>query len=276
MICAVIGDPHLDERSPRYEHALDMIRWSTQDAIEQGADHFFFLGDIFEGAPSPREYRAFIDVLFDLVKHGGFVGICRGNHEDYEALSFFETLHPMIRVAWDDTRLLRLGDVQILLIPYPTRHRAPYQNLDDGGTIAGSMQAASKRIAGWVNEANAPGQAPLIVLGHFTIQGMTTRDAEFELHSSQEPVVPQSAFSEADLVIVGHIHRRQQVAANIVGAGSLYRTSWAERDDPKGYVIVSADRDAVSWKYRDAPARELIQYEGEWGAQGWIQELCRG
>lgn len=263
MKLAVIGDLHLSEKSPRYEHALDLVRWAVRDALEQGAQHFFFLGDIFEGAPAPGEYGAFIGILLEIAGHGGYVGIVRGNHEHYEALCFFEGLHPMFVVAWDDVRSFDLGDLRILLIPYPTRYKAPYQNLDDNGTIAGSMHAAGARIEGWVQGSAIVGPAPLVVLGHFSIQGMTTRDAEFEIHNAQEVVVPLAAFEPAALTIVGHIHRGQDVSDRVLGAGSLYRCSFAEADDPKSYLLVTADGGTVRHERRLVPAREMLVYEVE-------------
>lgn len=271
MKLAVIGDLHLSEKSPRYAHALQLTRWAVQDALEQGAQCFFFLGDIFEGAPAPGEYGEFIQILFDALGHGGYVGIVRGNHEHYEALCFFEGLHPMLIVAWDDVRTLDLGDIRLLLVPYPTRYKAPYQNfgLEFGDTIAGSMRAAAAKIEDWIQKATPDDERPLIVLGHFSIEGMTTRDAEFEVHQANEVVVPISAFRGPDLTVVGHIHRAQDVAPHVLGAGSLYRCSFAEAEDPKSYVLVTIEMNeagkatGVQYERRPVPAREMQVYEVE-------------
>lgn len=275
---ALIGDIHLSERSPRYQHALEMLCWTMMDALSEGATHFFFLGDIFEGRPSPREYADFIKILLSFASHGGYVGICRGNHEDYEALSFFEALNPTIVVAWDGTRSIQLKSVRIFMIPYPTRHKAPYDQLNDGGTIAGGMRAAADRIGTWVRDEKEGGAArwPLLVLGHFTIEGMTTRDTEFELHQSNEVVVPVTAFEPAALTVVGHIHRAQEVTPTVIGAGDLYRCSFAEADDEKSYILVRADQDGLQWERRPVPARPMLAFKVELDAitADWVSTVA--
>lgn len=255
---AVIGDLHLSEKSPRYQHALEMLRWAIRDAREHGAKHFFFLGDLFEGKPAPGEYGEFISIMLDLASTG-IVGIVRGNHESYDALCFFEGLSPMIRVAWEETRLVELDGLKFLLIPYPVRHRKPFHDLDDS-SISASMKAAGDRIRGWVSSH----AGRLVVLGHFTVEGMTTRDTEFELHQSNEVVVPVSAFEGAALTIVGHIHKAQRVSPTVIGAGDLYRCSFAEADDPKGYALVRLlPTGEVTATFMPVPAREMVQIELE-------------
>lgn len=259
MKLAVFGDLHLSRESPRYEHALHVLDVAIKDARAQGAEHFAFLGDIFEGKPEPGEYRDFIGTMMDLAS-GGRVMIVRGNHEDYEAYSFFEGLSPMIVVAWETFEVVDFEDTRVLLIPYPTRHRAPFANLEDG-TIAGSMHAAANRIGEQVAAA-AQETDGLIVLGHMTIEGMTTRDTEFEQHHSNEVVVPIAAFQAAALTIVGHIHRAQEVVpGKILGAGDLYRTSFAELADPKSYVLITLDRGARHYEFRPTIAREMVEID---------------
>lgn len=67
-----------------------------------------------------------------------------------------------------------------------------------------------------------------------------------------------SDFSEFDLVITGHYHKHQS-RGNIVYIGSPYQTSFAERDQPHGFLIF--DTDDVSWEfieYNDAPKYKII------------------
>jgi DNA repair exonuclease SbcCD nuclease subunit len=274
---ALIGDLHLSQRSPRYAHTFEVLRDVIGDEEAGPIDLFVLLGDLVEGAPSPREYHDLLDVLGDMAdvaKHG--VGVILGNHEHPETLCVADTWINVM-TAWDQIRMLDLDEARILLIPYPRRGRPPFADLKDGGTIAGSMRAAADRIGDAVRAelADLRGQRPLIVLGHFTVEGMTTRDADFELHSASEVVVPQAALAGTALTALGHIHRAQVVTPTIIGVGSLIRHSWAERDDPKSYTVVTVDGGHVSWSRRDVNARPLRQFEGEWSATGWAQEIGR-
>jgi len=67
-----------------------------------------------------------------------------------------------------------------------------------------------------------------------------------------------SDFNEFDLVITGHYHKYQS-RENIVYVGSPYQTSFAERDQPHGFLIL--DTNNVSWEfveYSDAPKYKII------------------
>lgn len=264
MKLAVFGDLHYEEDTPRAEHALDVLDAAIQDAKEQGATHFYFLGDIFEGVPSPTEYFAILGRV--LAPDMKLVGIVRGNHEDYNAYAFFDILglRGGSHLVMADREFVtdQYTEADILLIPYPTRHRAPFDDLQTDGTIAGSMRAAATRIEQVVRDraiAALEYHRPLIVLGHFTIEGMTTRDTEFERHQANEVVVPVSAFSPAALTVVGHVHRAQELSPTVIGAGDMYRTSFAELEDDKSYVLVSVMNGEVTWERRPTQARSMME-----------------
>ena len=274
MILALIGDLHISERSPRFAHVLDVLDFAIDDALAQGATHFALLGDLFEQHPTGTEYAALLDRVHRMREHGPVIAIL-GNHESYAALAFWH--HVGVRVAWESIVSIDTPEARVLAIPYPRRGRPPFNDLD-GETIGETMQSAAARIANVVRAHldSMPTPRPLIVLGHFTIAGMTTRDADFEQHAATEVIVPRAAFDGCALVAVGHVHLRQEVAENIIGIGSLVRHSWAERADPKSYTLVTVEASRVTYEHRDVPAHELWQYEGEWGARGWIKELARG
>jgi DNA repair exonuclease SbcCD nuclease subunit len=142
------------------------------------------------------------------------------------------------------------------------------------------MRAAADRIEHVIRDAAAVAteyHRPLIVLGHFTIEGMTTRDTEFERHQANEVVVPVSAFAPAALTVVGHIHRAQEVSPTILGAGDLYRTSFSEADDPKSYLLVSIENGAVTWERRPTEARRMLEVTVELDqvTEAWVQELAK-
>ena len=278
MKLAVFGDLHYEEAAPRSEHALDVLDAAIRDATEQGATHFYFLGDMFEGAPTPTEYTAIIERLLAL----RVVGIVRGNHEDFHAYSFFPYIWGTGHVAIADTAFVtdQYSEVDITLIPYPTRHRAPFDDLETDGTIAGSMRAAAQRIENVVRDRAAAAleyHKPLIVLGHFTIEGMTTRDTEFERHQANEVVVPVTAFAPAALTIVGHIHRAQDLSPTVIGAGDLYRCSFSELADVKSYVLVTIQNGVVTWVRRPTQAREMLEVELALDAvtESRVQSLAR-
>jgi DNA repair exonuclease SbcCD nuclease subunit len=244
---ACFGDLHLEEKSLRYAHALEVLDSCIDIAIAKHAvTVFVFCGDIFEGDPTPDEYHAFLQRLYRLLERGRVL-IIRGNHESYDAYKFFELLSPMITVAWDDFRTVDLGVARVLLIPYPVRYRPPFHTVDQD-TISGSMRASVSIIADKIAEEayhiKSAGVNKLLVFGHFTVEGMTTRDTDFERHSPNEVVVPFEALAPAAMVKVGHIHRAQQLTRKVGSVGDLYRCSFAEADDRKIFSVITVGNDS--------------------------------
>lgn len=267
-IC-VIGDLHLSERSPRYEHTLAVLDQVLEHGQHLNAQAYIFCGDIFEGDPSPAEYHEVLQRLYRLIKRSKLVFVIRGNHESYDAYRFFELLSPMIEVAWDTLVTFDLEDARLLLIPYPVRYRPPFHDVSQD-TIAGSMQDTARMIADAVRGAadSVPKDQrgvtrPLVVFGHFTIEGMTTRDTEFERHSANEVVVPLAAFAPATLTKVGHIHRAQQLTPAVGSVGDLVRCSFAEADDPKIFAMISVEDGKITDEPVPSPCRGMREFSVE-------------
>ena len=135
------------------------------------------------------------------------------------------------------------------------------------------------------SEVGSAWLAPVIVLGHFSIEGMKTKDMEFELHHATEVVVPQAAFTGVALAAVGHIHSPQDCHDGglirgwtysaycrdtdtppcLLGVGSLIRHSFAEAADAKSYALVTIDGGQVTWERRAVPCREMVVETLSWG-----------
>ena len=302
MILALIGDIHLDEKSPRFAHTLDVLDYVIDDALAQGATHFALLGDLFEQNPTGTEYAALLDRVHRMRADDREVIVILGNHEAYASLAFWH--HLGVRVAWDEIAIVNTDEARILAIPYPRRGKPPVDDLEDDGTIQGSMKAAADRIARLIADYRHAVK-PTIVLAHFTIQGMTTLDTDFEQHQATEVIVPRAAFEGCALAAVGHIHKAQNwnggwhpTACNecgadpmgahmegcgdyghelrgwrydmsgegpaLVGTGSLIRHSFAEKDDPKSYTLVDIHDGHTTWTRRLVPARPQIVETMDW------------
>jgi DNA repair exonuclease SbcCD nuclease subunit len=275
---ALIGDLHLDERSVRYQHCLQVLDWTIQNAITvHDVDGFIFLGDLCEGIPTPHVFSALATRFNRIRKAGSWPAIVQGNHEDYETGMMLAWLD-VRDVAWNTMPTLH-DEASILLVPYPRRGRPPFEDLGDTDTISGSMMAAARRIHRELEiklkAATAHG-VPLIVCGHFTVAGMRTRDAEFEAHQATEVVVPPELLHGAALVAVGHIHKAQDVTPTIIGVGSLIRHSFAEADDEKSYTLVTVAGSQVTWERIPVPARKMIALQIQWPMSGFDEGVLTG
>lgn len=290
---AFLGDRHVTTRGPsafRCQHILDVWDAAIDDAAAQGVTAFVGLGDVAEGwitedeaAALSRRYAKMraIAPTFEVL----------GNHESGKALRWATDVSAGVTVADDSVIVSGLptldeAEVLLLLIPYPRRGSPPFEDLEHDGTIAGSLRAAAEAIAGHVSLARDYAKErslPLIVGGHFTIEGMRVKDTEFEMHSATEVVVPRMAFDGVDLGIVAHIHTPQDLCRvcgvwqnrlllhmdeahrdectpafpRLMGSGSLLRHSHAEAEDEKSYTLVSVEGGHVTVERRPVIARGM-------------------
>lgn len=122
-----------------------------------------------------------------------------------------------------------------------------------------------------------PGNHDLSLLClHQTVEGATVGPADFTFRSGAD-IIPGHRIPEGfAAVLSGHIHRHQvltrdlggePLAAPVFYPGSVERTSAAERDETKGYLIVEFEPDrqtggrVVDWEFHALPARPMVDLE---------------
>lgn len=286
MKLGVIGDLHYSASSPRVGHLLDVLDWVIEDGTRLGVTEWALAGDICEGAPIGNEYGPLVKRITRL----GRVFVALGNHCAHDALDWWNHLNGTVRVASRSFIHDPCGEASILVIPYPRRGHTPFDNLV-ADTIPGSMRAAAERVDQTIKAALECSREidegrPVIGIGHFTIQGMTTRDTTFELHHAAEVIVPQTALAGLAFMAVGHIHTAQwlcpscgtwnhdgvescrcgahHLTARVVGVGDLIRNDFAEINDPKSYTVVTVENGQLSWERRPVPAREMATLHIQW------------
>jgi DNA repair exonuclease SbcCD nuclease subunit len=106
---------------------------------------------------------------------------------------------------------------------------------------------------------------------HQTVEGSRVKGYTFR--SGADIVRGRDIPAGLAVVLCGHIHRSQvltrdlmgrELAAPVLYPGSVERTSLAERDEPKGYLILELEADPESggrlerWEFRELPARPMF------------------
>jgi DNA repair exonuclease SbcCD nuclease subunit len=106
---------------------------------------------------------------------------------------------------------------------------------------------------------------------HQTVEGSRVKGYTFR--SGADIVQGRDIPAGLAAVLCGHIHRSQVMALDLAGTrlsapvlypGSVERTSLAERDEPKGYLVLELEADAESggrldrWEFRELPARPMF------------------
>jgi exonuclease SbcD len=146
----------------------------------------------------------------------------------------------------------------------------------------GDMARARHYVKEWIlREAKKCARPPLL-FGHYFVKGARVTEtayiqvlpegAEFWLHP--ELLYPLG------LCVLGHIHAHQRLAAGaceVVYAGSPERIDWGEREEQKGFLVVSARENR--WEWVPLGARDMLKIElgvapGEEPTTKILQELA--
>ena len=111
---------------------------------------------------------------------------------------------------------------------------------------------------------------------HHCVEGATCGPGDFTFRSQPDVVRCEDLPSRAAIVLSGHVHRHQVVRRDLAGrplrapvlyAGSVERTSFAEKDETKGYVLLAIAPDragvgrVVRGVFRSLPARPMVLRE---------------
>ena len=247
MKAAIVADLHmrgkkLEDKKKAWERAVDEI-------IARKVDMVILAGDIFDTrniggreASTGTVYRAFMDQLQKLVDASIKVILLLGNHElaTGDQLSALETLKGT-GLAVIDTfdQFVVLEDLKVVFVPWV----APTEDRD-------------KKLEAWfarIKKYWAKSKSYKLVVGHLTVKGallpsgVSIQGSEFEV--TQE----QLEATGADLIVLGHIHKRQQIGKNIHYVGALTQDSFGDEGNPQGFMIIDTEKRTHEFVEIDAP-----------------------
>jgi exonuclease SbcD len=143
----------------------------------------------------------------------------------------------------------------------------------------------------------AVGEVPRLLCLHQTIEGAQVGVKHYTFRSGADVVRGRDIPSGFGAVLCGHIHRAQvlrrdlagrPLAAPVIYPGSIERTSFAERNEAKGYCILSIDpqrenrRGLVEPQFMPLPTRPMVSVifeplsESESAIEKGLQEQLAG
>lgn len=110
-----------------------------------------------------------------------------------------------------------------------------------------------------------------ILLLHHAVEGARVGPSSFTFRHGSDVIRARDVPARPNVVLSGHIHRAQALvdglASPVVYAGSVERTSFAERDERKGFLTVAIEKTKhrrgrlVGWRFHELPARPMFQVE---------------
>ena len=234
-----------------YQHILDYAAQSKPDLVVHGGDLFF------RRRVQPKIVDMAYEALMKFAESGIPVFIVPGNHEGSSLPASLWLLGSKANV-FDRPRTFRIdvGGQAVAISGFPFAR-------NDAGHRFRALLAET----GW-RDASAP--IKLLCL-HQAVEGAQFGPSNFTFRAGKDVIRISDIPGEFIAVLTGHIHRRQILNGNrgngplpVVYAGSVERTSFAEKDEPKGfYEIELAPDEAGRWRARaidflELPTRPMV------------------
>jgi DNA repair exonuclease SbcCD nuclease subunit len=275
-----------------FHRALEPARRGEVDLVVHG-------GDLLFRSRVRRElvYRAF-EPLIEVAGGGVPVVVVPGIHErsaiPYPLLAAHRGVHIL-----DRPRTIRLeaGGCAVAVAGFPfqreeARARFPglvaetgwrrVSPLPPAGPPAGEASAPTAAgpagrkdpVRPCANAVVRPAEVRLLCL-HQTFEGARVGASGYTFRHGADVLRGRDIPPGFAAVLAGHIHRRQvltddlegrPLAAPVLYPGSIERTSFAERKEPKGYMtlVLSPDSDGghlEGWAFHELPARPMVDLE---------------
>jgi len=227
-------------------------------ALVGEVDLVIHAGDVFDRPtvlPSIA-YQAY-EPLRRVADRGVPVFVVPGNHERSRLPHTRFASHPRIHV-FDRPRtfVAKVRDTTVALTGFP------YERRDVRTSFIERLEQTR-----WRDERGA---TRLLCL-HHCIEGATVGPADFTFTTASDVIRTCDIPRAFAAVLSGHIHRRQVLTRDlarrpldtpVVYPGSIERTSFAEMDEPKGFMVVDVcesegDVD-VRPQFRQLPARPMV------------------
>ena len=81
-----------------------------------------------------------------------------------------------------------------------------------------------------------------IIVGHLTVRGAQLNSGISMLGSEFEVTQQQLEDTGADLVALGHIHKRQWIGDKICYVGALSQDNFGEEGNPAGFLVIDTEK----------------------------------
>jgi exonuclease SbcD len=232
-------------------------------AFEGRVDCVVHGGDLLFRSKVPAKL---VDMAFKPLKQvaDSEIPVCLvpGNHERSAIPHRHLGEHPQIHI-FDSPQTFRLqkNNVTIALAGFPfVRHRVGHKFLS---------------LIDQTGYNRLPADIHLLCI-HQSVEGATVGPVGYTFRSSPDVINACDIPGKFSAVLAGHIHRFQiltrdlktrTLPAPVFYPGSIERTSFAERNEKKGYLILEfepkseMDSALKRWQFHELPARPMIQLD---------------
>jgi exonuclease SbcD len=231
----------------------------AQVARDEAVDAVLVVGDLFDvAAPTAEAERIVYSALLELAATGATVVVLAGNHDSDRRLQAIEPLLDLGKVVTrpvfrrpDDGGVVELVSrdgterAKLAVLPFLSQRYAVRAAELVAHTPAENTSAYDQRVRDIVT-ALTDGfrtDAVNLVMAHLTVLGGTFGGGERAAQSIFEYAVPAAVFpADAHYVALGHLHRRQALAAPVPVhyPGAPLAVDFGEQDNTSVVLLVEA------------------------------------
>ena len=253
-------NPRINRRRRGHDFQANFAM-ALQPALMGEVDLVVHGGDVFNRSRPPASvvWQAF-EPLKRVADRGIPVYVVPGNHERGRLPHLRFAQHPHIHI-FDEPRtfVTTIRGVRVAIAGFPSERdevRRKFSNL-----VAGT------------GHHDAEADVRLLCL-HQCVEGATVGPADYTFTTAADVIRAGDIPLGFAAVLSGHIHRWQALTTDLRGRplpapvlypGSIERTSIAEADEQKGYLVVELKREVervgVTWEFRALPARPLVRHD---------------
>ncbi len=265
------ADWHLNDRLGRIDRSDDLraaVERVADLCREHAVETLVVAGDLFSELARPDALRESIrhwqGVFANFLEGGGTILTCTGNHDNE---NFCQTLRSAMALAAPtadrlgevvpagrlylaaEPTFLRLpdkagGDVQFLLMPYPTPTR--YLRGQGGQKYANPEEKIKLLVTAFENtiqelrgHAKYRAGGPNVLVAHANVFGAVVGESLFRITPQEDVVVSGEKFADQfDYVALGHIHKEQFLGhEHIRYSGSIEKMDLGESRDVKSVTL---------------------------------------
>jgi DNA repair exonuclease SbcCD nuclease subunit len=238
-----------------FERALEPAMCGEVDLVVHGGDLFY------RSRVPPALIEMAFAPLINVADLGIPVYLVPGNHERSRIPRHLWTGHPRLHI-FDAPRtfLVRAsaGTVALAGFPFARRVRDEFDSLLHG-----------------TDHDNVVADVRLLCM-HQTVEGARVGPSNYTFRGGPDVIPGTQIPGSFDCVLSGHIHRSQTLTRDLAGsllgapviyAGSVERTSFAERYEPKHYVLLSVDvpqnspAQLATVSFVPLPARPMVRLD---------------
>lgn len=244
------------ERRRRGPDFFDNYLRCLQPALNGAVDLVVHGGDLFfRSRVHPQIVNEAFQPLMEIADRGIPVYLVPGNHERSNIpVTLLETHHNIHIFDRPKTFILEMKGRTIALSGFPFFR----------GAIQQQFELLLNQTEFRKNEADIR----LLCL-HQAVEGAQVGVQNYTFRFAHDVILGRQIPDDFDAILTGHIHRFQilkndlagrQLNAPVFYPGSIERTSFAERNEAKGYLILkfAENRNDPEWEFIELPTRPMV------------------